>query len=285
MVDVWHVYVYAKYKYPKAFDQGQLVDTRERRCIEGEHVLTVLDEVTERTYTDTVVQARGGGYDTHGYTVDPYLHFIHPHTGKVVVNIPFRCFLPKGLEGILVAGLGLSSHRDATPLVRMQADVQNGGYAAGVAAAMAARSNTLVRHIDVRVLQEHLVQIGSLTASVLTDKESHPLPREVVAEAVKKIAKGDQAAVVFAQPADSLSLLREAYGAAQGDEKFDYAMAMAMLGDRTGVDLIIDRVSKTADWGQGLELQGDGAVRQRHESAGLPVGGAGAGGAIGARCR
>ena len=31
LIDVWHLLVFAKHKYPRAFDQGQLVDTRERR--------------------------------------------------------------------------------------------------------------------------------------------------------------------------------------------------------------------------------------------------------------
>ena len=44
-----------------------------------------------------------------------------------------------GLDGILVSGIGISAQRDAQPLVRMQPDVQNQGYAAGVAAAMAAK--------------------------------------------------------------------------------------------------------------------------------------------------
>ena len=258
MVDVWHVYVYSKHKYSKAFDQGQLVDTRERRCIEGEYVLTVLDEVTCRTYPDTIVQAHGGGYDTHGYTVEPYLHFAHPRTSKVIVNIPFRCFLPKGLDGILVTGLGLSAHRDATPLVRMQPDVQNGGYAAGVAAAMAVRSQTPVRNVNLRALQEHLIEIGNLKPSVLTDKDSHPLPPDVVADAVKNIAQADKAAVVFSQPVDSLPLLRQAYASAQSDKKPDYAMALAMLGDRTGVDSIVELVRKTAEWDKGWNYKGMG---------------------------
>ena len=37
-----------------------------------------------------------------------------------------------------MTGIGLSAHRDAQPVVRMQPDIQNQGYAAGVAAAMAA---------------------------------------------------------------------------------------------------------------------------------------------------
>ena len=35
IVDVWHVFVYAKDKYKDAFDQGRLIDTRERRRIIG----------------------------------------------------------------------------------------------------------------------------------------------------------------------------------------------------------------------------------------------------------
>ena len=122
-----------------------------------------------------MVQARGGAYDTHGYTVDPCLVIAHPATARLIVNIPYRTMLPKGLEGILVCGLGISAHRDANPLIRMQADIQNGGYAAGVAAAMAAKSGTLVRNIDVRALQEHLVKVGNLTPSVLSDRDSYPL--------------------------------------------------------------------------------------------------------------
>ncbi len=45
--------------------------------------------------------------------------------------------LPKDLRGMLVIGLGISAHRDAVPLIRMQPDIQNGGYAAGVAAVAA----------------------------------------------------------------------------------------------------------------------------------------------------
>ena len=84
----------------------------------------------------------------------------------MIVDVPYRCLLPKGLEGLLVTGLGLSAHRDALPLVRMQPDMQNLGYATGVAAAMAAKAGTLVRHIDVRQLQKHLVEIGNLKPGV-----------------------------------------------------------------------------------------------------------------------
>jgi hypothetical protein len=44
------------------------------------------------------------------------------------------------------------------PVIRMQADIQNQGYAAGVAAATAACSGRSLREIDIRALQKHLVE-------------------------------------------------------------------------------------------------------------------------------
>jgi hypothetical protein len=92
-----------------------------------------------------------------------------------LVNIPYRCLLPKGLEGILATGLGISMHRDAIPLVRMQACIQNQGYAAGLAAAMASRDGVPLRGIDIRALQRKLVEIGNLPEEVLQQQDSLPM--------------------------------------------------------------------------------------------------------------
>jgi len=258
MVDVWHMFVYAKNKYAGAFDQGQLIDTRERRCIAGEHTLTILDQVNHRTYPDTVVQANGGGYDTHGYTVDPYLLTTHPG-GVGIVHIPYRCMLPKGLEGILVASLGLSAHRDAVPLIRMQPDIQNGGYAAGVAAAMAARADTLTRHIDVRALQKHLVEVGNLHESVLEQVDSYPIPPETVAAAVEKLGKDFRGlGAIFARPDVAVPLLREAYSAAEGEKKGQAAFVLAMLGDPAGLETLAAEVRAAPAWDEGWNYRGMG---------------------------
>jgi hypothetical protein len=250
--------VAAKEKYPQAFDLGKLVDTRERRCIVGDFTLTMLDEVNARTYPDTVVQARGGSFDTHGYTVDPYLVVAHPNTGRLIINVPYRAFLPKSLEGLLVCSLGISAHRDAIPLIRMQPDIQNGGYAAGAAAAMAARAGTLVRNIDVRALQEHLVKIGNLTPSVLSDRDSYPLAREKLVAAVKEFpGRPSAASALFAQPREALPLLRTAHQAARGQEQLQYAWLLCLLGDRTGVDTLMAHVA-AARWDTGWNYKAMG---------------------------
>ncbi len=259
LVDVWHLFVYAKHKYPRAFDQGQLVDTRERRCIVGDATVTIVDLLNRRTYPDTIAVARGGGYDTHGYTVDPYFMLTHPRSGGLLMHQPLRCLLAKGIEGLLVAGIGASYHRDAQPLLRMQPDIQNQGYAAGAAAAMAARSNGEVRAIDVRALQRHLVEIGNLPKSVLDDKGSKPLPDKAIADAVASLTRrARKIAPILADPKRSLPMLRKAYARAKGDDKLTYAYTLAVLRDTTGIETVIAAVERTAEWDEGWNYRGMG---------------------------
>ncbi len=257
MVDVWQLMVHSKDKYADAFDHGRLVDTRERRRIVGDFTIGILDQMNLRTYPDSVVQAYSN-FDTHGYTVDPYLLLEHPEKGGFKVNVPYRAMLPKGLEGILVVGLGISAHRDAVPLIRMQPDIQNGGYAAGVAAAMAAEANVPPRKIDLTALQEHLVEIRNLPPSVLSDEDSYPLSGEKIARAVENIKGGQKgAAVILANPQKALPLLKAAYAAADSRHKLAYARALATLGDTTGLEVLLSEV-RAAGWDRGWNYQGMG---------------------------
>lgn len=258
MLDVWHLFVYAKDKYAKAFDQGKLIDTRERRRIVGDFTMTLLDQVLGRTYPDTI-EVAFSNFDSHGYTVDPYLELEHPDKRGFRINVPYRCLLPKGLEGILVGALGISVHRDAVPMTRMQPDIQNQGYAAGVAAAMAAHAGVPLRQIDIRALQKHLVEVGNLPESVLTDQDSFPLPPERIAAAVQNVKdEYKDAAVLLSHPKESLPLLREAYVKAQGKEKLIYAHVLAVLGDATGVETLVAEVRGITEWDKGWNFRSMG---------------------------
>lgn len=257
MVDVWQMYVFSKHKYPDAFDHGQLIDTRERRRIVGDTTIRLVDQILGRTYPDSVVQARSN-FDTHGYTVDPLLLVEHPEHKGFNVYIPYRAMLPKGWEGVLVIGLGTSAHRDAVPLIRMQPDIQNQGYAAGVAAAMAVRSNRPLRGIDIKELQRHLVEVGNLPESVLTDQDSFPLPTEKVAEAVRTLPEGVGAAVIMAQPQDALPLLRDAYRTAKDAARLEYARILAVLGDASGLDTLLSEIRRQKQWDKGWNYRGMG---------------------------
>jgi hypothetical protein len=257
MVDVWHLYVYAKDKHPKAFDQGVIIDTRERRRSVGDYTLTILDELNARTYPDTIAVAHSI-FDygpTQCYPIDPaFLAMGDP--GETSVDIPYRCCLPKGLDGILVAAVGLSADHDALPMIRMQADLQNLGYAVGVASAMTARSGTSTRGIDLRALQRHLVEIENVPRRVLTDKDSYPISSERLARAVRELSVTPQnATLILAQPEQSLPLLRDAYTHSEGRTRLTYARLLGILGDPLGVDALIGAVRGYRQWDKGWNFR------------------------------
>ena len=262
VVDFWHLFVTAREKFKGAYDLGQLVDTRERRRIVGDVTITPMDMMLGRTWPDTI-SVHKSNFDSHGFTVHPIFLLRPPDRAGLTVYVPFRALLPKGLDGILVTGLGVSAHRDAIPVIRMQPCVQNQGYAAGTAGAIAARSAASIRNIDLRSVQEHLVAKESLPETVLTLNDSFPLPKERVAEAVRNAGKTDGGhaalAVILAQPETAVPMLREAHKAAKSaDEALAYAHVLGMLWDPTGVETLAEKVRSAEAFDKGWNYRGMG---------------------------
>ena len=258
VLDIWRAFVVAKKKYKNAYDLGQLLDTRERRRIVGDFTMSPMDISVGRTYPDTIVISRSN-FDTHGYTIHPVFLIRPPDREEMFVDVPYRCLLPKGLDGILVTGLGVSAHRDAMPVIRMQADIQNQGYAAGVAAAMAAGSGKSVRNIDIKALQKHLVEKDNLPERILTDEDSFPLPREKIAEAVERVVNNFEGLdIILAQQKEAMPLLRDAYKNTQAEkDKLAYAHILGMLGDSIGAGTLAEAV-RSRDWDKGWNYTGMG---------------------------
>jgi FAD dependent oxidoreductase/F5/8 type C domain len=259
IMDIWRCFVAAREKFKTAYDLGQLIDTRERRQIVGDFTISPVDEWACRTFPDTVVVAKSN-YDTHGYTVHPMFTLRPPHKQDIFVHVPYRCLLPRGLDGILVTGLGVSAHRDALPLIRMQPDVQNQGYAAGVAAAMIAKKGCASRALDIKALQKNLIRKGNLPESVLTETDSFPMPKEKIADAVSQLpTEFNGIERVLAQPDTARPLLREALAGAGSDKaKLVYAHVLAMLGDASGADTLIRAVTSATAWDEGWKFKAMG---------------------------
>jgi hypothetical protein len=255
MMDVWRILVTAKRKYATNYDLATMVQTRERRRMVGDYVLTYLDQMTARTFPDTIVQS-SSNYDSHGYPSHPIFAAVRPATGERpdggTVYTPYRCLLPKNLEGILVTGLGCSAHRDAMALIRMQADLQNQGYAAGLAAAMAAERGVSPRNVDIKRLQQHLVRIGNLPESVLTDVDSFPMPEEEIAAAAERLSTNPptarDAAIVLAHRQQAIPSLRQCYAKATGEPRITYAILLAFCGDATGETILLEALESSDAW-------------------------------------
>jgi hypothetical protein len=258
VVDASAFLISSKLKFREHFDAQQLVDSRERRQIVGDIELSPVDFLYTRRFPDTICVS-SSNFDTHGFTTHPVFWVQPPHKDRLWVDVPYRALLPRGLDGVLVTGLGVSAHRDAIPVIRMQADVQNHGYAAGRAAAMAAAAGCALRDIDLRALQQHLVAIGNLPERVLSDVDNHPLPDDVMAAAVREQWDAPTGlAVIFADPDRSIPLMSAALAdATDAAAALRYALCLALLGDTTGAPTVRDAVVGQ-DWDDGWNYRGMG---------------------------
>jgi len=124
---------------------------------------------------------------------------------------------------------------------------------------MAAKAGVPPRSIDVKALQRLLVEKGNVPESVLTDRDSYPLSLDMVRDAVESAADNYRGvAVLLAQPAEALPLLRDAYRAAEYENaRLIYAHILGMLDDPAGADTLARTVAGQG-WDEGWSFTGGG---------------------------
>jgi flavin-dependent dehydrogenase len=274
VLDIWHLLVmqrqaHASKPAPLYYDMAQMIDSRERRRIVGDYTLTTMDILLHRTFSDTINHHRSN-FDAGALPSDAMLYIKDMKGPVYTCDMPLRCLTPRGIEGLLVVGLGASTHRDAMTLTRMQPDLQNQGYAAGVAAAHAvAQTGGILREMDLRPVQAELVAKGNLEPRVLSDSDSFPLSMEKLDSSVKKLKEltidvhqrrehddtFPALAAVMSHPDRSIPLLVSAYDQATSPaERISYARILALLGDRTGKADLLVAVDGSEGWGDGFDF-------------------------------
>lgn len=256
--DIWRAFVVGRELFGKAYDQGRLIDTRERRRIVGDVVVTPTDLFLDRTWPDTIALARSN-FDSHGYTTHPIFSLRPPDKSSLTVNVPYRALLPRGLDRLLVIGLGISAHRDSLPILRMQPDIQNHGYAAGVAASWMAARGVASRALDIRALQAHLAGVGILPAAAMKYEDNLPLSDDRIQWAVNALPEAwTGLEIVLAHTNAAMPKLREALdGSADAAARRIYAQTLGMLGDPAGAEILASAV-RAGDLSGGWDFKGMG---------------------------
>jgi len=259
ILDVSRVYVQAKGKIHGHYDMVKIPQTRERRRVIGEHIVSVYDVLTHRRYPDTISYHQSS-FDTHGMVVDPFFILSPPMARHTVYNadVPLRSLLPKGLEGILTTGLGASAHRDAMPVIRMQPCLQNQGYAVGFLSALAVKEGKSLRKVDMKKVQKHLVEIGNLPARVLTDKEFKGFSNKEMNKAADEVTdKYKGLEILLSDPARCTRLINERIGkSASFDDKVIYASILCILGDSRYASVLEDKIKQYTEWDKGWHYTG-----------------------------
>ena len=255
-VDTTRMFIASRQKYGNAWDAGQLIDSRERRRIAGRHELSPVDILTDRTFPDAIARATSN-FDSHGFTIHPLFLILPPDKRQLWAWLPYRCLLPQVIDGVLVTGLGMSAHRDALPVVRMQADVQNTGYAAGIAAAMASRLNTTVGRLDVRLLQKRLVAGGLLDAQALATTDSFPVSDEELQRAVTDELQTHRGiALCLAEGERARTGLRQALRTSAHPAVA--AMILGLNGNPEAAELLRRLIHAETAWDAGWNFKGMG---------------------------
>jgi hypothetical protein len=130
---------------------GADLGVRETRRIEGEYTLTLEDSQEGKTFEDAVAR-RYGTIDPGGLREDQNYH----GSIKNGHDYPYRCMLPKEVDPLLVAGRCASLTHLGLTTCKSMGNMMGVGQAAGVAAALCAREQTLPRNIGVKKIQQRL---------------------------------------------------------------------------------------------------------------------------------
>ena len=109
---------------------------------------------TARRFDDEIALC-GAPIEDHGTGGDTAWQYV---AGGAVYGIPFRCLLPRDIDGLLVAGRCFSATHDAHASARSMATCMAMGQAAGTAAAMGGLRNL----VDPSALRERLAEYGAL---------------------------------------------------------------------------------------------------------------------------
>jgi len=134
------------------------IGVRESRRVIGDYRLT-RDDVLEARRFDDEVALCGAPIEDHLAGTGTTWTYV-PRGG--VYGIPYRCLVPTGVEGMLVAGRCFSATHEAHASARSMATCMAMGQAAGTAAALAVASGVTPRSIDAGVLRTRLAQDGAL---------------------------------------------------------------------------------------------------------------------------
>ena len=146
------------------FEQAELISTgvqigvRESRRVMGDYLLTAQDLLQSKPFEDSVAL---GGYpiDIHN-PAGAKTNTTHLKPGQYYY-IPLRALIVKEFENLMVCGRCISATHEAGAAVRVTPIAMGMGQAAGVAAAMSAKRDGIVRNLNCADVQHALESMGA----------------------------------------------------------------------------------------------------------------------------
>jgi len=150
-------------KYVPGFEKSFMTSTaetmgvRESRRVLGEYQLTLADVRGGARFDDAVCKG--------AYPID--IHMMDGSRSTFILldgsyDIPYRCLVPRGCRGLLVAGRSISVSREAFGSTRVMGPCMGVGQGAGVAAALCVQNGIQPRAVDISMLRKKLQDLGAI---------------------------------------------------------------------------------------------------------------------------
>ncbi|MDR0450650.1 MAG: FAD-dependent oxidoreductase, partial [Treponema sp.] len=205
---------------------SELLTVRESRRIEGDARLTMKDIFEERIPPDCIAVSQTP-LDSHGFISNVFNRLgLSVCEEELKARIPYRSLLPRNIEGLLVVGKCFSGSRDAVCVCRMNADLRNLGFAAGLAASMALKASGSLRAVDIPALQQKLKSLR-----ILPDWAWLPPPPPDFTLSSGRI---NTIRVLLSDPETAVPALLEE--AAKGKNREELEKALAWFGNPAALD-------------------------------------------------
>lgn len=150
--------------YLPGYENAKMIGTavttgiRESRRIMGEYCITAEELMAGKRFEDVIVHKANFCVDIHNPDgpgqADVKLQFPEPY------DLPYRCFVPKKIDGLYTAGRCISGTHRAHASYRVMSICMAMGQAVGAAAAMCAARSCTPRNLNVKDLQQKLTDLG-----------------------------------------------------------------------------------------------------------------------------
>lgn len=238
----------------------QVVGMREGPLVEGDVRLRLQDVVDGRAPSTRTLYIAYSNADNHGKDMafenrpqQDWMIGCSLWGLNFTVRVPVEAVIPKGLDGLLMAGRMVSVDHDLASCVRMERDVQKCGEAVGMLAAEAARLGVPVRQVPYEPLACELRRSGCLLDQndfgFIDSRRTLDRGRVAFPETLDEIRAGlasDEPGMAQwrVRQLTDLAPVRAMLKESGEHLPIHAAMALALAGDGAGAELLIDAVRR-----------------------------------------
>ncbi|WP_159882388.1 FAD-dependent oxidoreductase [Paenibacillus puerhi] len=244
---------------------GPQLGLREGRLIQGEHILNQHDFLVDRRFEDVVMRCFAH-HENHAFDYANESEWSQIWVAMLGMwrfgfggDVPYRCFVPKEIDGLLIGCRAFSQDHDTAMMLRMQRDLHKIGEVVGTAAALSVKHGVIPRHIPVAELQQRLLSRGVLKEDEIsgdskpwvtlegesTENMSRLLKEGATAAEVEKLIGylgGDEESAalwwLWTLGDACVPVLLEALSQTEGRHQRGIAFALGLLGQEAAVPVL-----------------------------------------------